>query len=358
MIKLFIIGFSTDKGGVESYITNLCSNLDRDIYNVIFCWPEMVIDGKKWITPKNRHNYFSYRKFWKRFFKENSFDVVYFNTCDIVSIDMLKFAKRANVKVRIIHSHSTDNQFKLRFHHRILERINRKNISNYANVLLACSKEAGEWMFPYNEFVVINNGIDLDKYSYNNDYRLECRSELNLNDEYVIGCLGRLDEQKNPIRTFKVFENIIQKNPNIHCVFVGAGYYEEQIKQLIVSSKYKDNIHFMGPRDDAYKWYSAFDCLIMPSYFEGLPFSLIEAQCSGLPCVVSSAVSNKANICGLLNYVDLDESDDRWSDAILSNMVKERGDTKVLLTEKGYNIKQTSKEVQNIIEGILYENNN
>lgn len=75
--------------------------------NLLFCWPEMEIVGKKWVCPKNRHNYIKYYLFWRKFFKGNKFDVIYYNTCDIVSVDMLRFAKKAGIPVRIIHSHNT-----------------------------------------------------------------------------------------------------------------------------------------------------------------------------------------------------------------------------------------------------------
>ena len=91
--RIFMIGYSTDKGGVESYIRNLSPNLESE-FEVILHWPEMEIDGRIWHAPRNRHNIFKYNRFWKRFFKENHFDAVYFNTCDVVSIDMLNLQSR------------------------------------------------------------------------------------------------------------------------------------------------------------------------------------------------------------------------------------------------------------------------
>ena len=113
MIRIFMVGMSTDKGGVEAYIRNLSGFLSDEKYEIVYAWPVMHIDGKIWECPENRHNYYKYVKFWKRFFKENHFDVIYYNACDIVSVDLLKFAKQAGVPVRIIHSHNTENQMKL-----------------------------------------------------------------------------------------------------------------------------------------------------------------------------------------------------------------------------------------------------
>ena len=95
MIRVFMVGMSTDKGGVEAYISNLSGFLSDENYEIVYSWPVMEVKGKTWVCPRNRHNYYKYAKFWKRFFKENHFDVVYYNTCDIVSVDMLKFAKKS-----------------------------------------------------------------------------------------------------------------------------------------------------------------------------------------------------------------------------------------------------------------------
>ena len=118
MIRFFMVGMSADKGGVEAFISNLCDNLPEK-FEVIYCLPHMEFDGKIWDCPPNRHNYIRYWKFWTRFFKENHFDALYYNTCDIVSIDMLRFAKAAGVPVRIIHAHSTSNQTKLTMFHQL-----------------------------------------------------------------------------------------------------------------------------------------------------------------------------------------------------------------------------------------------
>ena len=130
-----MIGYSANKGGVEAYISNLNENIDHREFEVIYQLPEMIIDGKKWVAPPNRHNYIKYRLFWKRFFRVNHFDALYLNTCDIVSIDPIKFAKHAGIPVRIIHSHSIGTQQgidrEMSLFHRISERRSRQNHAEY-----------------------------------------------------------------------------------------------------------------------------------------------------------------------------------------------------------------------------------
>lgn len=352
-IKVFMIGMSPNKGGVETYITNLCQHLDKEKYEIIYCLPEMDIDGRHWTCPKNRHNYFSYKRFWTEFFKVNYFDVIYYNACDIVSIDMLKFAKKAGVKVRVIHAHSTDNQINMKFYHKIFETYNRKYISNYANLLFACSENAGKWMFPNDKFTVIKNGIDIKHFSYNVSKKVELQNEFGFTSKYTIGYLGRLGSEKNPLRTIKIMEAVMDKNIEVDGVIVGDGEYRKDLIDAIEQSKHKNRIHYVGPRNDAYKWYSLFDCLIMPSLFEGLPFTLVEAQTAGLPCVVSSTVSKEADITGTLDFVSLDSDDEIWAEHILDSLKKDRFVNEEKLIKSGFSITDTAENVDGFITEIL-----
>lgn len=353
MIRIFMIGMSQDKGGVEAYITNLCDHLNQDEFEIIHCWPKMEINGKQWSCPSNRHNYFKYAIFWTTFFKENCFDVVYFNTCDIVSVDMLRFAKKAGVSVRIIHSHSTENQMKMNLFHRITENYNKKHIKDIATHLFACSEEAGKWMFPEYDFVTIKNGIDLSKYMYNNEFRKECRQNIGIGEEYLIGCVGRLDPEKNPLMSVKVMKAISDSVSDAKFVFVGDGRLRGQIEKKIDEYHLDEKIFLIGARDDANKWYSALDCLLMPSLYEGLPFTLVEAQTAGLPCVVSNTVSDEANLTGLVEYVALNDSIETWSKKVLEACAKERSDTTRQLLYAGYSVEDTVKKVIGIIENAL-----
>lgn len=354
MIHIFMVGMSTDKGGVEAFIKNLCGNLSSDLH-VTYRLPHMEINGVTWNCPENRHNYIRYRRFWKEFFRANHFDVLYYNTCDIVSIDMLRFAKAAGVPVRIIHSHNTDNQVKMTPFHKLTEKINRRELHRYATHLFACSEDAGSWMFGDREFSIIKNGISLKKYAFSVTAKRSCRAKLGIGDEPVIGCVGRLDPQKNPLFAVEVARQICLLEPKAHVVFIGDGELRKQVDSFVEQYHLTDCIHLLGARDDVNQWYSAFDCLMMPSLFEGLPFVLVEAQAAGLPCVVSTEVSQDANITGLVEYVPLKESAQNWAKLLLQAAKKPRQDVSQQLMDAGYSIEDTSKEVSAIIEAAFGE---
>lgn len=353
MIRIFMVGMSPNKGGVESYVRNLCANLDQTEFEIIHRLPQMIIDGKVWNCPPNRHNYIAYRRFWKRFFKENHFDVLYYNTCDIVSIDIIRFAKAAKVPVRVIHSHNTNVQVKRRFFHYLTEWYNRKHIDRYATHLLACSVPAGQWMYGGKPFQVINNGIDLKKFQFSQAYRAQCKKEQRLEGRTIIGCVGRLDPQKNPLYALDVMETVITKNSNVTCVFIGAGELQTQTEEEIRKRQLEKNILLLGARDDVYKWYSALDCLLMPSLFEGLPFVLVEAQAAGLPCVVSTNVTEDADLTGLVRFLELSQPREVWADCIMEVAAQPRMDAADRLTQMGYSIQATAAEIARMLRSAV-----
>ena len=353
--RIFMIGYSTDKGGVESYIKNLLAHLPAEEYEVILHWPKMTIDGKQWVVPTSRHNPIRYVSFWKRFYRENKFDAVYFNTCDIVSIDPLIFAKQTGVPVRIIHSHNAGNQLtlgnRMGWLHRYMENWNKHHIRNYATELLACSEAAGQWMFANQRYTVIKNGIQLDRYHFRKEFRESCRKAVGMTDEFLIGCVGRLDPQKNPFYMIGVAEELNRRNVNFKIVMIGDGELRAEMQQKIQEHGLQERILLIGAVDNVFEWMSALDCLAMPSHFEGLPFVLVEAQAAGLPCVVSSNVSEEAALTGLVRYVDLEAGAARWAEEILdAGSQKERPKTAAQLIAAGYSIENTAQKVSEIMQ--------
>lgn len=348
-----MVGMSTDRGGVESYIVNLAAHLNSEEFQIIYDWPEIIVDGVKWKRPANRHNYFKWWHFWKNFFQTNHFDWLYINACDIVSIDLLRFGRRAGIPVRIIHSHSSGIQQgitqKLSLFHRICEWHSRKILHKYATHLLACSQVAGKWMFDGRPFQIIKNGIDLDKYAYRDESRSKCRSMFNIdNDVPLIGCIGRLDPQKNPFRSVEIGKAVLQMRPDAGIVFVGDGEMRSVLQQKVAEAGLENKILFAGAVGNVNEWMSAVDCLMMPSLFEGLPFVLVEAQAAGLPCIVSSAVSKEADLTGLLKFISLEASSETWAKEISAHCSRKRPDTRRQLAEAGYSIKDSVKAIEAI----------
>lgn len=358
--RIFMIGYSSDKGGVESYIKNLSTYLQND-YEIIFHWPVIEIDGKKWTLPRNRHNIFKYRRFWKIFFKENRFDAIYFNTCDIVSIDILKFAKKAGIPVRIIHSHNTGNQFPRKglwgVIHNIMEKQSRSDLNLFATDLLACSKSAGDWMFDGRQYTIITNGIDISKYVFSETKKAKIVATLSNHSKTTIACLGRIEGAKNPFFSLDIFREVCKINNTAQCLFIGDGADRLEIENQVKNYGLTDRILFTGPVDNVNEWLSYVDCILMPSLFEGLPFALVEAQAAGIHSLVSDTVSTESNISGLVEYKSLDDSAENWATRVLELAQMPRTDVTQKLEEAGFSIILTAETVKSIIESRLANEN-
>ena len=353
MKRIFMVGYSGNKGGVETYIDQLAKSLPE--FDFVMSLPEMSIDGKKWHRPPNRHHYVRYRIFWHRFFRENRFDAVYYNACDIVSLDMIRFAKRAGVPVRIIHSHNTGNQQDIgkrrSLLHLLSEWINARTLDHYATCLLACSEEAGKWMFGNRPFTVIRNGIDAERFRYREEAGKAVREQYGLGEGTLVGIIGRLSAQKNPAYALQVLEALFRLEPSARAFFAGDGSLRKETAEAAERAGIGERVIFPGTVEDVSAWMSAADVLLMPSLFEGLPFVLVEAQASGLPCVVSAVVSREADLTGLVHFMDLTRSPEEWARKLLECAKEERTDCMDQVTAAGYSVQHTAEQVRNMIEG-------
>ncbi len=350
--RIFMVGYSGNKGGVETYIDQLVKELPE--YEFVLSLPVMTIDGREWSRPPNRHHYLRYRAFWYRFFKENRFDAVYYNTCDIVSLDMLRFTKHANVPVRIIHSHNTGNQQEIGrrsgLFHRLSERINRKWLDRYATHLLACSEEAGRWMFGSRPFTVIRNGIDIERFRYREETRKTVRERYGLGNGPLAAVIGRLSAQKNPAYALRVMEAFFRLEPEVWAVFIGDGPLRKETEAEAERRGIRDRILFTGAVDNVPDWMSAADALLMPSLFEGFPFVLIEAQASGLPCVVSSSVTREVDLTGMVHFVDPGKAPEEWAEKLIECTKQARTDNTAQIVSAGYSVQHTANQVRILME--------
>ena len=355
-IRVFMIGNSPNKGGVETYVQNLCNHLEND-FEIIHRAPKMVIDGKEWIANVSRRNPLKYIRFWNKFYKENKFDVIYFNNCDIVALDALRFATKAKIPIRIFHAHNTAKQFKragiIGLLHKISENNSRKNLHKYATHLLACSQSAGDYMFNNRPFQVIKNGIDLKKYEFNKSYIEDIKRSFNIKGFPIFCSIGRLSEQKNPLFCFEIFKEICLKSPSSICLFIGDGSYKKILENRIKEHNLENRIHLLGNLDNIHEWLSYSDALVMPSLFEGLPFALVEAQASGLHALVSDTISFESNLTGLVEFKSLKEPPAVWADRLIELAQEQRINVTQKLIVNGYSIEQTAIEITSLIKNAL-----
>lgn len=265
----------------------------------------------------------------------------------------LRACQHAGVGVRIIHSHlntSSDNAV-----HRLRNAPLIALGKRFANAYSACSAEAGRYLFGNSPFELINNGICLDDFVYNANDREALRAELNISKSApVIGCVGRFVKQKNYSFAVDVFASYVKEVPEARMVILGDGDERRTVEDKIASLGLSDKIILLGIRSDVARFYSLFDVFFMPSLYEGLPISAVEAQAAGLPCVFSTNVPAESDVAGNGRFVDLESSLEDWVTA-LSAAIEGGRETFAgeRLAKAGYSAEANADKLMEYYEGLV-----
>ncbi|MGN0522546.1 MAG: glycosyltransferase family 1 protein [Eubacterium sp.] len=349
--RILHFGYSSNYGGVEAYIRNLNNALDLPIdLAVTSSAPipyeeEFIKKGGRIhrITPRSK-NYFKHYLDLFRLFKRNK-DIrlvhVHLNSCS--SLAPLK-AARLFGKICVAHSH-TSKEWSGRITH-ILHSINKHFLRFVTDYRFACSYEAGRFMFNNLAFEVYNNGIEAEKYVFSPASREKIRNEFCLNDEFVIGHIGLFSYIKNQSFLVDVFNEVNKRLPNSVLMLVGDGADRASVEQKVKDLALEKKVIFTGKRADINELLCAMDVFVLPSVFEGIPLTLIEAQASGIHCIASDSVSKKAKITDLFESVSLEEPAEKWADAVLKYADGyERKNTLQAVIDAGYDVKATAKRL-------------
>ena len=346
-------------GGVEAVVMNYYRHIDRTKIQFDFLcdedstnipYEEIEQLGGRVILIPPYQKVFKYQKELIRIFKENNYKIVH-SHINTLSVFPLRAAKKAGVKVRIAHSHSTTN--KKEWKKNLLKQMLRPFSKAYATDYMCCSELAGRWLFgdkayDSGQVYLLNNAIDLDKFKYNESLRKEKRKELNIKDDtLVIGHIGRFVAQKNHIFLIDIFNEVHKKNSNSLLLLVGQGPLKEEIKNKVKELKLDDSVRFLGQRNDVNELYQAFDVFCLPSLYEGLPVVGVEAQASGLLCILSNAMTKETKVLDITKFMSLNNTPEEWADSILDDVKRyKRIDTSKEMTAKNFNIKEEAKKLE------------
>lgn len=292
---------------------------------------------------------------FKKFLRERGgiYDVVHFNIAQGEELPFIRMAKRSGVPIRIMHSHNSgvNSAVKL-FGHYICKFLFRNVASSY----MACSDKAAEWLVPKRAFntgnySIVRNGISTKRFTFNYDSRLAIRNELGLGDDPCILIVGRLDNQKNHSFLIDVLGKLRMQNQCIKLMCVGDGPLKGALETKSRDFGLDGNVLWLGVREDVEALYCAADCFVLPSLFEGFPFCLVEAQASGLPCVVADTVSLQCALTDLVSFHPLNVDDFAHAVSnVLAAKQCERSDYAIRVRDAGYDIESTVESFLNQYE--------
>lgn len=357
MVRVLQVYPQINNAGTERVIFNLYENMDTSQVQFDFLvekpgeLDEKIgkMGGKiHYLYEKNKKSYYSALI---SFFQEHpEYRVVHTHTHARMDV-VLKAAKKCNVPCRIAHSHNARNDLPKVV--AFLKGISSIPIEMSATHFFACSSNAAKWLFPHRvkECRVLYNGIRLEDYLFNAHSRQKVRSALKISDDaFVMIHVGRFAKQKNHEYLVKILENYRKVDPSDwKMMMVGEGPLEESIARQVQEAGLKDHVLLLGSRKDVNELYSAADIFVFPSLHEGLGIVVIEAQASGLPCIVSDAIPIEADMdIGLMNTLCLQDDFEKWSKMIASKKqpVEERAGRKEAILSGKYNIKLIAAQVQ------------
>ena len=315
--------------GVASLLMNYYRQLDHEKIQMDFAlykdvstpyYSELQEHGSNcYILPPVK-KLLKHRQACAKILREGQYDIVHDNTL-LISYPMMKEAEKQNIPVRILHSHGTklgETRYK-----EIRNGLFAPLLVRCANHFAACGEDAGKGLFGTQTFSVLPNVIYAVKYEFDPNVREEVRSRLQVEkNEIVILMVARKTPMKNPFFAVDTMKYLQEQGLNIRCWWIGTGPLDAKVEEYAGQQGVKDIIRFLGNRTDVEKFYQGADVFFLPSHFEGLPISLLEAQASGLPCVVSTEVTREAAYTDLVEYVPLADPHEIWLEAFEKQIIR------------------------------------
>lgn len=321
----FIYGLGV--GGAETFISNVLTKLTPDEYHFDFALQDGKIENAFlsdyiernnstiYVLPRFPRHILGQFKLLRRILLQNHYDFVHIHMNAAVNpVPLLVSHYNYRNTKFILHSHNTSSANRIG---RILHIVNSRSLIKGSNIKVACSELAGRWMFNEYEFSQIDNAIDINKFRFSPTCRNAIRKEFNIaHTTSVIGSIGRFVSQKNHSFMIEWFTSYSAEHPEAILLLVGEGPLFANIKQLVAEKRIEDKVVFTGLRTDTSALLSAMDCFIMPSHFEGLAFTAIEAQASGLCVVASDNLPKIINLKEHCRFLSLNASYANWSKAV------------------------------------------
>lgn len=364
-IKTFQFPISNSNGGISKYAVNNWYFLDKNKFECDFGTVSKHLDYEqeiinsgarvKYISCYAEDNKEQFEKEFYELFSKEKYDVVHLHTTSWKSFLVEEIAVKCNIPKIIVHAHNTSVEGITKEERESREKIHNLKKQEFntslATDFLACSSDAADWLFgnqiPQSKIKIIKNAIDVDKFIFNKDIRKKIREQLNVENNFVVGHIGNFVWQKNHEFLINVFAKACKKEKRLKLILVGDGNLYSKVQQQVEKLDINDNVIFTGSRADVNYLLQAMDLYCFPSVSEGLGISIIEAQASGLKCLVSDKIPNEILITNNINALSLDE--EKWINKILElSNDYERLDMYNEITKAGYNIKEQIKEIENL----------
>lgn len=360
VMKILVINtVPTDKNGITNVIINYLNAMGNDvafdyvaINNPNAFYVNFLKEKGATLYSFKRKNVLGYIWSLYKIIKQNNYDAIHVHGNSHTVVLELLAAKLAGCKVRIIHAHSTGcNSVAL---HKLLAGL----FDSLCTDRLACGESAGKFMFGLKPFKIINNGVDVENFSFDNNARRALRVKLALTEtDILIGHVGYFMPVKNQSFLIDVFAELAKNDSRYHLVLIGDGAMRTEIEQKVASLGLTNKVTFTGNIDNVSEFLNAIDIIIMPSLYEGLPLTLVEQQANGLQCVVSDTITAEADKTGNLRFLSLQAPILDWVHTVENSHCMQNRELRsknaiVAIEKAGYSIRKEAKKLVEYYEAI------
>ena len=360
---LFFMDGIGNAGGIQEMAIKWMENIDREKVQIdILSYNSGKSDnyierveafgGKVYVIQTYMHKGCILESFrqTKEFFRTHKYDILHAHSSS-KALFIMYYAKKYGIKTRILHSHCT--KFIIEGHvAKTIATLMKIPTVGLTTEFYACSSEAGEFLFGKKalntkQITIAHNGINVELFKPDTIKRNLVRKELEIEHNFVIGNVGRFRPQKNHDFLIDIFKEICEKDSSAVLVCVGNGELEDKIKEKSKKLGIYDRIRFLGFRTDINDIMQAFDVLVMPSLYEGLPVTGVEAQAIGIPAIFSDTITKEAAILPTSCYMPLKASPQAWSKKILEyRTIKHEEEPHIFIKERGYDIHNETKKLE------------
>ena len=354
VLMLFTI---LNRGGAETMVMNYYRAIDRSKLQFDFVvhreeegdYEEEIrsLGGKIYrMMPLRPHTFGKYAHQIAEFFDSHPEYRIIHGQCSESGYFFYKEAARRGIPVIIAHAHNSHVKFDLKW---IVRTWMKHQMRPYLTHYFACGEEAAEWLFGKQlakNAIILKNAINTLQYKFDEQMREKKRKELRLASSTLTIChIGRFDKVKNHNFILDIFEKLLKKRPDAHLLLIGDGVLRKQTENKAKEKGILAQVRFLGVRRDVNELLQAADVLVFPSLFEGLGIAVVEAQCTGMPCIISDIIPNEVMITDLVEKVSLHESASIWAEKLIAATTRtfDRPAYAEKVASAGYDIKSNSR---------------
>ena len=363
MKRLLCIVSNLNQGGAETFLMKVFRNIDRSKYIMDFCVmnsnkgkyeDEVALLGGKiyHVVPKTNNPIKCFLEI-KKIVKIHGYKyVMRINEHSLSVIDLIA-AKCGGAKKLIMRSSNADSGSDLS---RVLHKVFNFLPKTVPHIKIAPSTEAAVYTFgkknvDKGNVIILKNGLNISEFSFSSIERERLRKELNIENKFVVGHIGRFQRQKNHSFLIEIFKEVQAKKDDAILLLVGGnGELNDEVRNLVDELGLKDSVKFLGNRTDVPSLLSVFDVLVFPSLYEGMPNVVLEAQAAGLRCVISDTITKEADITDLVRYLPLECSAEKWAESVVEFGQNYKRKSYVMEFEKaGYHIINVARHFVSVV---------